>query len=612
MREEHLRGLGAIAAFLGPMVVYGLTASRDIGAIDSGELAAVCAGLGIAHPTGYPLYTLVGRLAVLAIPAGEPIARLNLLSAFFAAFSAFFVFHIFMGIARLVRPESMSRGREILALGGAWLWALHPALWSQATGNEVHALQGSLVTGLLALAQSESGRRGSLKINILASYVAGLAFTNHMSVIYLVPGLIAGAILDARSRALLARPRMLLLLMGAFAAPLTLYLYLPLRASGGPILDWGDPQTVERLIRHIGGAQYRVWMFTSSASFDSNIASFAHEIVSPMGVPLLLAALYGVTIIARRDPPSLARFGLGLLIGTLWASGYDIHDIEPYYMLPRLCLGGLAVAGCSAFLPSIRSTSKAGLGARLRWSAVALPLIASVLLGGVRWKEQDRAGDRFVRLYASSLLDRLPPRSILFSRHWDMVVSPLIYMQRVEGSRPDVTVVDTELLRRSWYFQELRRIDPSLLAPIEARVTPFLEDLRLFEAEEPYDPRRIEEHYRGVITGIFEAHRGERPVFYTPDVEPTFYPGWYGIPEALDVRIALDPSGAPETPPLDPGQWAAQARYVSEPVRRDAWAFPIQLGRSRVQFLERFGREREARAWSEAVAGLEAVPLPAE
>ena len=47
---------------------------------DSGEFATAAATLTLTHPPGYPLYLLVGRLA-LCLPAGNPAYRLSLLSA---------------------------------------------------------------------------------------------------------------------------------------------------------------------------------------------------------------------------------------------------------------------------------------------------------------------------------------------------------------------------------------------------------------------------------------------------------------------------------------------------------------------------------------------------
>ena len=56
-----------------------------IGEMDSGELATVQATMGIAHPTGYPLFAIIGYL-FLKIPLPfETIIRLNILASIWSA-----------------------------------------------------------------------------------------------------------------------------------------------------------------------------------------------------------------------------------------------------------------------------------------------------------------------------------------------------------------------------------------------------------------------------------------------------------------------------------------------------------------------------------------------
>jgi len=82
-----------LAVFLASFSVYCLTLSRTVRFVDSGELAWVSYSLGIAHPTGYPLYTLLSHLFTF-IPFFEPIVRINLFSALVTTASAagFFLF----------------------------------------------------------------------------------------------------------------------------------------------------------------------------------------------------------------------------------------------------------------------------------------------------------------------------------------------------------------------------------------------------------------------------------------------------------------------------------------------------------------------------------------
>jgi hypothetical protein len=83
-----------LALFLISFEIYAATLARTVGFIDSGELAWASATLGIPHPTGYPLYTLLTYLFVSAFPFLEPIVAINLFSALAvaAATVGFFLF----------------------------------------------------------------------------------------------------------------------------------------------------------------------------------------------------------------------------------------------------------------------------------------------------------------------------------------------------------------------------------------------------------------------------------------------------------------------------------------------------------------------------------------
>src|SRR5579859_4626763 len=78
-----LRALALLPAGLA-LVLYLATCSPTINFLDSGELTTVAWTLGIAHPPGYPLYTLISS-AFIQLPLGPPAWRMNLLSALFAA-----------------------------------------------------------------------------------------------------------------------------------------------------------------------------------------------------------------------------------------------------------------------------------------------------------------------------------------------------------------------------------------------------------------------------------------------------------------------------------------------------------------------------------------------
>ena len=76
---------GSLWLACGVFVVYALGACRTIYVGDSGELVTAVHVLGIAHPTSYPLYVLLGKLWTLLVPIGSIAYRMSLFSAAAAA-----------------------------------------------------------------------------------------------------------------------------------------------------------------------------------------------------------------------------------------------------------------------------------------------------------------------------------------------------------------------------------------------------------------------------------------------------------------------------------------------------------------------------------------------
>ena len=77
----------ALAFFAASLILYAATAAPTVATVfdDSLEFHVVLPTLGIAHPSGYPLYTLLGKLFTALIPFRDPAGRANLLSALAAA-----------------------------------------------------------------------------------------------------------------------------------------------------------------------------------------------------------------------------------------------------------------------------------------------------------------------------------------------------------------------------------------------------------------------------------------------------------------------------------------------------------------------------------------------
>ena len=118
-------------SFAVPLGVFAASAYRDAGFWDVGEMDTVPWILGIAHPTGFPAYVLIGWAWSHAVPLGSVAFRMSVLSALGASVAAWCV-------SRIVSdawPED-----AWLAAGCAWLFAFGLVVWTRATRAEVHAL----------------------------------------------------------------------------------------------------------------------------------------------------------------------------------------------------------------------------------------------------------------------------------------------------------------------------------------------------------------------------------------------------------------------------------------------------------------------------------------
>ena len=119
----------AVLAFIISLAVYIKTLAPTVTWGDSGELITAAYTLGVAHPSGYPTYTLLGKLFTF-IPFGSIAWRVNFMSAIFAAFGILFLYLV------LYKMTNSKRGSFIATL----VFAFSSTFWSQAVLAEVYTL----------------------------------------------------------------------------------------------------------------------------------------------------------------------------------------------------------------------------------------------------------------------------------------------------------------------------------------------------------------------------------------------------------------------------------------------------------------------------------------
>ncbi|MGQ0721077.1 MAG: glycosyltransferase family 117 protein [Candidatus Eiseniibacteriota bacterium] len=568
----------ALAVAVVALCVYLRTLAPGITEIDSGELATVAATLGIAHPSGYPLFAVLGRTWVLAAPM-RIITWVNVLSAVLAAGAAFLVCRVIADVL----PERLGRWRQVGAVTGAAAFAFHGTLWSVATVTEVHALQMFLDAALLhAVVRAGLWGRGPVREPAFlgAGYFAGLCLSNHLTSALLLPGVALGAWRRRRElRPAVVAGAALLAVLGA-----SFYLVLPVRSAQEPLLDWGSPDTFESFMRHVSGAQYRVWMFSSGEGVTANLRELGAG-MARFSWPLLALAAAGLW--SARRVPGLAGGTLAMFaLSAAYPLGYTIHDIATYF-LPAFLVAAVWIGTGTAWVAEAaaawRPLAKWTAARRVLPAVVLLPVVP--LVGG--WRAADRSRDATIEAMARSFLETPAPNAVVLNRHWDVLMSPALYLQHVEGVRPDLAVLDQEHFRRSWKVPSLRRHHADLLEGLEQEADELHRLVLRFERGEPYEAAEIQAAFETLIDGILAKGMQRGGAYVTQEVEAGIGTAWVRVPDGLLFRLE-PPEGAaalgapapwPDLPPPgEGGAWADAARGYAAQMATYAGVTAMRLG----------------------------------
>ncbi|MFA6029515.1 MAG: DUF2723 domain-containing protein [Elusimicrobiota bacterium] len=469
-----LRAPVGTALFAGVFATYLASAYPTLSPYrDSGDLAAAALTLGVAHPPGYPLYALLGRTWLWLCAAGNPAYRLHALSALLGALAAL---ALYLALTRRPRGETPS-GRDLLSAAcAALLLALAPAFRHLCVVSEMYSLL-AFFGALVVLLLSPVGPPPAERAVCAAALALGVGAAGHQTL--LGAGVLLLAAAPPRARAEGGVPWRLWGLCALFiGAGLLLFAYLPVRSWRSPVLDWGEPRSLEPFLRMLVRADYggvrlhpeRPAGLLLAAGWLDGLRLSARIFVSELGWAGALLLFWGaLRAFSGGEGPSRRRLALAalaafLLSGPLfivWANldpalpeTYAI--LEPHLMLPLLFAALLAGLALRDLLR--RWTSPAAL-------AVLLALVAagwSFPRGDAAWS---RRGDYTAWDYGHGLLSSLPPGALLVDPD-DPTAFTLSYLLQAHGLRPDVTPF--LYFRTRWGYEQFRRRHPALVPSGEA------------------------------------------------------------------------------------------------------------------------------------------------
>ncbi|XP_028934906.1 transmembrane protein 260 isoform X2 [Ornithorhynchus anatinus] len=461
---------GGAAVFAAVWAVFAATLPPSVPGGDSGELITAAYELGVAHPPGYPLFTLLARLAIGLIPFGSVAYRVNLLCGLFGAATAAL---LFFTVFRL----SGSFAGGILASG---MFSFSRLTWQWSTTAEVFSLNNVFVGLLMALAvrfEEASAAQERSKVAQIGAFCSGLSLCNQHTIVLYVLCIAPWVLLRLLREKELSGGRWAKLTL-CFSAGLLPYLYLPVSSGlNRARWTWGDQTTLSGFLTHFFREEYGTFNLAKSETGSSLAEILLLQVVNMRKeLSLNVQALAVVACLCAAEPDRRNRSLVWLFAGMLcvyslffaWRANLDISKplftgvVERFWLQSNAVVAVLAGLGLAS-LTSLSRRVLARDGVPRCLEGLAAVLLVTCQLRS-NYSTCDQSSNYVIAKFAQSILSSMPPGAIVLLRG-DLPGNSLRYVHYCEGLRPDVSLVDQEMMTYEWYLPKLAKHLPRVRFP---------------------------------------------------------------------------------------------------------------------------------------------------
>lgn len=469
--------------------IYVATLAPTTAFWDTSEYIAAAKVLGIPHPPGNPLFTLMAHVFGLLPIAATYAVRINLFAAVTSACAAGLWFLVAERWLWNIVPVRWTRygGAFAGALVGATSWTV----WNQSTVNEkvytVSLFSIALVMWLVVRWADDPPTARRDRWIVLIAYLLALSSTNHMMGVLVIPPVLVYVL--STDWQVVTRPRALAAIVAVVLIGLSInYVYLPLRAAQYPPINegepvgffskalmdvlnreqYGKPPVTERqadLIAQLANyRQYWSWQFARDWTGLRPVITGVFTLLGLSGLyalwraerraGLAAAALFGTLTIALILYLNF-KYGFSLYPGVPGLAR-EVRERDYFFVASFSAYGALVALGLGALMRWLVGFFRDRGSIGHRW-ALASPVL---LLGLVPFfgnrVTATRAHETVARDFAVDLLRSVEPYGILITAG-DNDTFPLWYAQEVEGVRRDVTLANLSLMNTRWHLRQLRR-----------------------------------------------------------------------------------------------------------------------------------------------------------
>ncbi|MFP4466489.1 MAG: protein O-mannosyl-transferase family, partial [Candidatus Goldiibacteriota bacterium] len=422
--------------FLAAFLLYLKTLSPGLYFGDSGELLAMIYTLGQPHPTGFPLYILLGKIFSLA-GFGSFAFKINIMSAFFAALIPVVLFYC---LRILLKNEDSRIFQKTILAALPLIFIFSHTLWSQAVIARIYTLNALFCAAALYLFLYIDRIKADKKSFYLLAFLTGLGAGLHLSFavfagilwIYLFPG----------KKQIIFRKFWMLLFF--FSAGLSIYAYLYIRGlAQESLLQWHPIYRISDFLEYITQQNYSHKMFSRGpegfiAFFSFTLKALLREFSAAGFIIMAAGMAAGIIKKYRYSFLFLVIFASNILLLAFYGEYTDLKLSFRYY-IPSYIAGIFFIAVFFRYIKSVLTDGK--------MSALITAAVSAVIIFAAahqNYIQNDRSENFIAHNYPKDLVGALPENSYLFT-NGDNQIFTIAYYQFVEGKRRDVTIFDSAL-----------------------------------------------------------------------------------------------------------------------------------------------------------------------
>ncbi|XP_061468459.1 protein O-mannosyl-transferase TMEM260 isoform X3 [Rhineura floridana] len=372
-------------------------------------------------------------------------------------------------------------GKHAAGIFAVGMFSFSRLTWQWSITAEVFSLNNLFVGLLMALSvrfQEVMTAKERSKICKVGAFCCGLSLCNqHTIVVYVV--CIVLWVFSRLFREGELTPGYMLKLSFCFLAGCLPYLYLPASSYLSKARwTWGDQTTLKGFMSHLLREEYGTFSLVNSENGSSMTDVLLFQVthmkteLSPIVQALAIAACLAAAARPKVEKSHLVWLFTSMLFAYsfffAWRANLDISKplfkgvVERFWMQSNAVVAVLAGLGLSSLFSLGEAVIENSRSLRcLEW------LVAALLVTGQIYSNYsicDQSHNYVVDQFARNLLSSMPPDAIILLRG-DLPGNSVHYLHNCEGVRPDITLVDQELMTHPWYLPKMSKHLPGVIFP---------------------------------------------------------------------------------------------------------------------------------------------------